>query len=77
MITESELQKRIGQCNTKADFERVIYDGANGRLSRKECTMVVSKMFKLAEAEAEQEKAMVRDLWGAVAGWAKTLCGKA
>ena len=75
--TEAELQTRIGQCNTKADFEKLIYDGTEGRISRKECTAFVSKMFKLAEEEAQQEKAARSKLYRIMTDWAKALVGKA
>lgn len=75
--TDEELNQRIKKCVTKADFERVIYDGSDGRISRRECTAFVSKLFKLAEEEAQQEKAARFKLYEACAGWAKALVGKA
>ncbi len=64
----------ISNLHTKADFEKFIYEKANGRLSRNDAKTFVSKMFRITadevKAEKEQAQAVVLDWFKTVAGCA-------
>ena len=74
-MTEAELMQRIEVCKRPADFERLLYDQADGRMSRSEAKMVISRMTDLARAEKRQESKTIlldmlklkRDFFGVIA----------
>ena len=74
-MTEAETLQRIEQCKRPADFERLLYDRADGRLSRAQAKMVIGRLTDLARAERRQESKTIlldmlklkRDFFGVIA----------
>lgn len=54
-MSEAELMQRIEACKRPADFERLLYDQAEGRMSRSEAKMVIGRLTDLARAEKRQD----------------------
>jgi hypothetical protein len=54
-MTENQLMARIDDCKRPADFERLLYDQAEGRMSRSEAKMVIGRLTDLARAERRQD----------------------
>lgn len=54
-MTENQLMARIDDCKRPADFERLLYDQAEGRMSRSEAKMVIGRLTDLARAEKRQD----------------------
>lgn len=87
MMKSPELEAKhlrwIEACTSKRDMERVMYDISNDqedtsvrrKLSRRDCTMLVNKLWQIADAEAQREQAEQVGVWKAAAGWLKTLAG--
>lgn len=89
MMKSPELEEKhlrwIEACTSKRDMERVMYDISNDpetplsdnrrKLSRRDCTMLVNKLWQIVDAEAKREQAEQVGVWKAAAGWLKTLAG--
>jgi len=70
--------EEISQLRTPSDFEKFLYEKSpSGRLSRNDCKMIVSKMFKLARAEAREEAEQRKSIYNVMLGWFKTVAGRA
>jgi len=70
--------EEISQLRTKGDFERFLYEKSpSGRLSRSDCKMIISKMFRIAEQEAKQEAEQRKSIYNVMLGWFKTVAGRA
>jgi hypothetical protein len=77
MYSDSEFLKRLENCNTKGDIERLLYDHSNGRLSRSDCKTLVSKTFKFCEEEAAREKAASNSIYQIAVDWFARVAGRA
>lgn len=64
----------IANLNSKADFEKFIYEKSNGRLSRNDAKTFVSKMFRITADEVKAEEAQAKS---AILGWFRVVAGRA
>ena len=55
-MTEQEIIERIDGCKRYADFEKLIYDCASGRVSRSDSKMLVSQMRRLIRKESTADR---------------------
>ena len=73
MNTEAEIEG----LKSLADIEDFVYRNNTRGLSRKDCKTITSLMAAKLKQIGEREDALRVKLWGAAAGWAKSLVGKA
>lgn len=59
-MTDQQFAERIALCERPADFEKLLYDHANGRMSRSDAKALVSTLFRLTREEIAQERKQQR-----------------
>lgn len=55
-MNESDFIDRVNECERLADLERLMYQRANGRVSRSDCKALVGKMVALNRIEAKSDR---------------------
>lgn len=76
MHYETKQIELINACQTKADFERAIYDLADGRVSRSQCKQIVGKMAKIGQAEKAKSANLGTVLSEIAGSWLINIAGK-
>lgn len=76
MHYETKQIELINACQTKADFERAIYDLADGRVSRNQCKMIVGKMAQIGKSENAKSASLGTVLSEIAGSWLINIAGK-
>ena len=76
MHYETKQIELINACQTKADFERAIYDLADGRVSRSQCKMLMGKMTQIVKAEKADTVRLGTVLTEIAGTWLINIAGK-
>jgi hypothetical protein len=76
MHYETKQIELINACQTKADFEKTIYDLADGRVSRSQCKMIVSKMAQIGKSEKAKSANLGTVLSEIAGSWLINIAGK-
>ena len=76
MHYETKQIELINACQTKADFERALYDLSDGRLSRNECKMLVGRAAKIVRNEKQADKSESNRVCEIAGNWLINIAGK-
>lgn len=76
MHYETKQIELINACQTKADFEKTIYDLAEGRVSRSQCKMIVGKMAQIGKSEKSSSAKLSSALSEIAGNWLINIAGK-